>query len=676
MIKKIVTIAFYCLFVCFCTYSQGDNPEYLKSKIKKLKDSKNFIPEKTDYIDLLIDLGNALKYSKTDTVKLLAMETLELSTAINYQKGKLESLLNYGYYELFTGNPDKAIYYYEQSLKGALGNQYQSLNIEAYNGIAQAYFIKAEYPDSYIHFLKSLEIAEKINDLEMIIKMNANLGTMFSLLQDYEEAMKFYAMAQTKFNPQTSAISKVSVFVNIGYLYCKTKEPKKALDYLDKSIVILQSTQTPKILAFAYLTKAEVYNQTEQYEKAIEILNKAQTIYETINDKKGEADMFYNSGIAHWKLSDIEKAEREFLQSIAMYKSFNLKTGLEKCYHALYKIKKEKGFTTEALPLLELAQKYSDSIDKERKKRNISMLTAKLSFEKTKMDLAQQNQIGINRQEKYIQWTTIGLICALLVCIIVFRANNNKKRLNKELALKTAVLSEKQEELNKINTNQDKLFSIVGHDLRGPIVALKQLLGLALEKDNEIPHFYRFGPKLRKDVDHIYFTLDNLLNWGLSQMKDDLINPAEINIAEELLEAEIFFRDALDVKGLKLEHVIPQGLSLKVDANHFTIILRNLLGNAIKFSHENGHICCTAYQNSQSTIISLKDNGVGMTKEVLDKIFKPEEHFTTFGTNNEPGTGLGLILCKEIIEKNKGQITVTSELGKGSTFVLSFSKET
>lgn len=675
MIKNIVTVALCFLFGCFYAFSQEENPGNLKSKIKKLRDAKNFTQENIEYIDLLIDLGNALKYSTTDTVKLIAVETLELSTAIHYEKGRLESLLNYGYYELFTGNPDKAIYYYEQSLQGALTHKFQDLSIKAYNGIAQAHFIKAEYPDSYIHFLKSLEIAEEIDDLEMVIKMNANLGTMFSLLQDYEEALKFYEIAQTKFSEQTTTISKVSVLVNLGYLYCKIKEPERALDYLDKSIVLLQNVDASKILAFAYLTTAEVYNQTEHYEKALEILDKARAIYETVNDKKGEADMYYYSGIAHLNLHEIEKAEGEFLESMAMYRSFSLKTGLEKSYRALYKINKEKGLTAEALSHLELAQKYSDSVDKEKKKRNISMLNAKLSFEKSKADLAEHNQTALDRQEKYIQWTTIGLICALIISLLVFRANNTKKRLNQELVSQTAVLSKKQEELNKINTNQDKLFSIVGHDLRGPIVSLKQLLGLALEKDTEIQHFYRFGPKLRKDVDHIYFTLDNLLNWGLSQMQGNLLNPTEINIAEEFLEAESFFRDALDLKGLQIKQMIPQGLSIKVDANHFTLILRNLLSNAIKFTPENGFLYVTAYQNSQTIVISLKDQGVGMTKEVLGKIFKTEEHFTTFGTNNEPGTGLGLILCKEMIEKNKGHIMVTSELGKGSTFTLSFSND-
>jgi len=675
MIKNIVTVALYFLFGCFYAFSQEENPGNLKSKIKKLRDAKNFTQENIEYIDLLIDLGNALKYSTTDTVKLIAVETLELSTAIHYEKGRLESLLNYGYYELFTGNPDKAIYYYEQSLQGALTHKFQNLSIKAYNGIAQAHFIKAEYPDSYINFLKSLEIAEEIDDLEMVIKMNANLGTMFSLLQDYEEALKFYEIAQTKFSEQTTTISKVSVLVNLGYLYCKIKEPERALDYLDKSIVLLQNVDASKILAFAYLTTAEVYNQTEHYEKALEILDKARAIYETVNDKKGEADMYYYSGIAHLNLHEIEKAEGEFLESMAMYRSFSLKTGLEKSYRALYKINKEKGLTAEALSHLELAQKYSDSVDKEKKKRNISMLNAKLSFEKSKADLAEHNQTALDRQEKYIQWTTIGLICALIISLLVFRANNTKKRLNQELVSQTAVLSKKQEELNKINTNQDKLFSIVGHDLRGPIVSLKQLLGLALEKDTEIQRFYRFGPKLRKDVDHIYFTLDNLLNWGLSQMQGNLLNPTEINIAEEFLEAESFFRDALDLKGLQIKQMIPQGLSIKVDANHFTLILRNILSNAIKFTPENGFLYVTAYQNSQTIVISLKDQGVGMTKEVLGKIFKTEEHFTTFGTNNEPGTGLGLILCKEMIEKNKGHIMVTSELGKGSTFTLSFSND-
>ena len=242
------------------------------------------------------------------------------------------------------------------------------------------------------------------------------------------------------------------------------------------------------------------------------------------------------------------------------------------------------------------------------------------------------------------------------------------------MALQSHNLYTNQYELNKINNNQDKLFSIVGHDLRGPIVSLKQLLGLALEDESGIQHFYRFAPKLKKDVDHIHFTLDNLLNWGITQMKGEPVYPVKINVKTELLLIEELFRDMLDKKSISVNLKILPDLDLSADANHFKIIFRNLVSNAIKFTPENGILSLMSSEEKNSIIIAVKDTGIGMTDAIIDQIFNRSEYYTTFGTNNERGTGLGLMLCKEMVLKNKGEIWVESSVGKGSTFYVRLPK--
>jgi signal transduction histidine kinase/tetratricopeptide (TPR) repeat protein len=668
--NQILVLLFMALS-CF-TYSQKKNVNQLKKEIKKLKNTSDFVPEDKHYIDLLLELAHWLKFSKTDTVKFLAIKTLNLSEKINYEKGKIQSLLNFGYYELYNGNSDKAIYYYYKNLDNSVISNYPSLAIEAYNGIAQAHYIKAEYPTAYSSFLKSLEIAEKINDLEMVITMNTNLGTMFSLLQDYEDALVYYSEAQAKFNSNTSKLTKVLVSVNLGYLYSKTKEYQKAIDYLTQSVAILEKNEALKGLAFACLTLGEVYNQTKEYEKAILYFDKANSVYKTINDKKGEADLYYATGMSHFNLNELIKAEMYYAKSLELYTSFSLKTGIEKCYKALYYLNKKKGFDTESLHYLELAQKFGDSVEKEKKKRDISMLRTKISFEKSKAEIKVQNQIRVANQKKHVQWITTGLLGTMVLAFLTFRMNRTKKKLNKELTLQTTVLSNKQEELNIINNNQDKLFSIVGHDLRGPILSLKRLLGNALEKDTEIQNFYPFGPKLKKDINHIHFTLDNLLNWGLTQMKGDVTNPVTIAVKQVLFESESFFKEDLEKKSITVKNHVPDNLTLTVDFNHFTIIFRNLLSNAIKFTPENGKLFIDSYTEKNTTTIRIKDSGIGMSKEVIDKINRNTEHYTTLGTNNERGTGLGLILCKALVEKNKGHISIKSKLEQGCILSIHF----
>lgn len=672
MINKNILFLFLFLSNTLLVLSQAEKLSDLRVQIKELRSSDNFDEENIVYIDLLINLGNSLKYSKTDTIKIIAVQTLALSKKINYEKGQIESLINFGFYELFTGNPDKAIFYYQQSLTGAITNKFQNNVIKCYNGIGQAHFIKAEYPDSYMSFLKALEVAEETDNLEMVIKMNTNLGTMFSLMQDYEEALKHYEIAQTNLSEHTTVIAKVTAFVNLGYLYNKTKQPEKALEFLNQSILLLQTIEASKILAFAYLTKGEVYNQLEEYEKAISFFEKAKEIYEKINDKKGEADLYYYSGIANYKLGNIKLAEELTNKSLALYTSFTLKKGKEQCYRALYMINKKKGLTVKALSNLETAQLYTDSISKEKQRRDITMLKVRSSFQKSKFAVQEKNKKKLAEQKRYVQLATIGLICVLLISFLIFRSSKTKKRLNTELEIRANILANKKIELDKINNNQDKLFSIVGNDLRGPIVSLKQLLGLALKNDTDIKHFYKFGPNLKKGVNHIHFTLDNLLNWGLIQMNGNTYNPTLINLDESIDEILAFSHESFELKSIKVTKTIDVNLRILADSNHFNIIFRNLISNAIKFTPNNGAITITASTNERATIISVEDTGIGMTQEIAYKILNNKEHYTTVGTNNEQGTGLGLILCKELVNKNNGDIYLTSEVGKGSRFFVNF----
>ncbi len=671
MNKKILLLFLFISNTLF-VLSQTKKPSNLLQEIEELKSSSSFDEKSVTYIDLLIELGHSLKYSKTDTIKIIAVQTLELSEKLNYEKGRIESLINFGFYELFTGNPNQAIFYYEKALDGAFSSNFQDITIKCYNGIAQAQFIKAEFPDCYKSFLKALEVAEEINDFEMIILMNTNLGTLFSLLQNYEEALTYYEVAQTKFNEDTSIIAKVTVLVNLGFLNNKTKEPKKALEYLNESIDLVQTIEATKILAFAYLTKGEVYSQMQEYEKAISYFNQAKKIYDEGNDNKGEADFYYYAGLANYELNNLEVAEKFISKSLEQYTAFTLKSGMQKCYRALYLINKRKGLTAKALSNLEKSQLFADSTSRDKQTRDISMLKARSAFKKSKLLIEEENSLKIAKQKRYIQWTTTGLICLLLISILIFKSSSTKKRLNKELAIKADILSNKKEELDKINSNQDKLFSIVGHDLRGPILSLKQLLGLALKNDTDIKHFYKFGPNLKKGVNHIHFTLDNLLNWGLLQMKGNTYDPVQININESISEILEFSRESYENKKLSVTKEIDENLSITADANHFNIIFRNLISNAIKFTPDNGAISVTVYSNERVTTISIEDTGIGMTQDIAYKILNNKEHYSTFGTNNEQGTGLGLVLCKELIKKNSGEINVTSELGHGSTFIVNF----
>lgn len=673
--KKGKLFLFFFIGVLFNLQGQLDSIAHLKQKLQDLQKVSNFTPKDTIYINAMNRLARELRYYNKDSLFMLANEAKELSEAINYRKGTFESTSNLADYYLFTGKPEITIEYCNNLLQSMPSSKFAILRAKIHNQIGQANFILGNYPLAYTSFLKSLEISEKQNLKTNIVNMNMNLGTMFSLIEDYEEAINFYNNAQDKLPFLDDEITSGRVYSNLGFLYMKKKDVQKSVEYLDRSIKIFTKYKIPEWRAFAFISKAELYLGQGKYEKALQLYQEASLIHKSLEDVKGMADVNYGKGMANLGLGNIELAESYLLISLELFESFQLKTGLEKCFRALYQLSKQKNLTNNALAYLELARMYADSISKDKQQRDIGMLNTKMKFERDKLALQVENEKKVNQQKKYVQWATLGLVFSIIVVVLMLSANRREKKLNKALEEKTVILSENQKKLNKINKDQDKLFSIVGHDLRGPIVSLKELLDLALESPKGETYFKKYGPKLKHDIEHIHFTLDNLLNWGLTQMKGAKLNAEVIYLKNEIKAIKNLFRKELSKKSISLKNKLTDDMAVFMDFNHFNVVFRNLISNAIKFTPENGTISINAISDENQWIVSVKDNGVGISQENLTKIFDGSAHYSTFGTNNEKGTGLGLALCKEMIEKNNGSFTIKSSANNGTTVQVSLPKK-
>jgi signal transduction histidine kinase len=165
--------------------------------------------------------------------------------------------------------------------------------------------------------------------------------------------------------------------------------------------------------------------------------------------------------------------------------------------------------------------------------------------------------------------------------------------------------------------------------------------------------------------------LENLLQWANSQRGKIIFNPVPVSLSELLNEESGMLNDMASRKGIKLKSALSIDLTITADRNMIKTILRNLISNAIKYTHKNGKVEVKAILKDSRAEISVSDNGIGMTKETMSKLFRIDANLFTPGTENEKGTGLGLLLCKEFVEKHGGKIWVESELGKGSVFSFS-----
>ncbi|MGD8778601.1 MAG: PAS domain-containing sensor histidine kinase [Ignavibacteria bacterium] len=270
------------------------------------------------------------------------------------------------------------------------------------------------------------------------------------------------------------------------------------------------------------------------------------------------------------------------------------------------------------------------------------------------------------------------------------KAENKIKKYIGELEFNKALVEEKAIELEKLNdklsksetklketnANKDKFFSIISHDLRSPF---SSLLGFTDFLKNEVNNMdmdeiKQYVETISKAAQGIYKLLDNLLQWSSLQTGRLEYNPQKLDIEELIISIISLYNNKASEKGIKLSTEI-NGFTLAfADNNMIDTVIRNLLNNSIKFTRKCGCITLRTQSNNKEIIVSVCDTGVGMCALDLKKLFKISEHLSHVGTANESGTGLGLILCKEFIEKNGGKIWVKSEEGKGSIFSFSLPK--
>lgn len=253
--------------------------------------------------------------------------------------------------------------------------------------------------------------------------------------------------------------------------------------------------------------------------------------------------------------------------------------------------------------------------------------------------------------------------------VLVIRFRIIMEGYQNEIEEKNKILESRKEELYKSNQTKDKLFSIIGHDIKGPILGVKTLLNIMqnMPFDKREPYF----EKLDKSLETTHATLENLLDWALQQKGGMGLSSQKIFVKPMVQDIFLLFRQVSLQKEIELVENISADAFIYANHHQVAFILRNLIANALKFTHKGGRIVVNTKNLPLDYMeISVQDNGVGIEKHNIEKLFTIEERFTTQGTAKEKGTGLGLTLCKEFVEQNKGRIYIESEKDKGSTFYI------
>lgn len=256
----------------------------------------------------------------------------------------------------------------------------------------------------------------------------------------------------------------------------------------------------------------------------------------------------------------------------------------------------------------------------------------------------------------------------------------NKKelviRVNHQISLVAAkrIIEAQTEELKKTIIGRDRLYSVIANDLRSPMGSIKMVLNmliLNLPKDNINNNLYKLLTTANQTTENVFLLLDNLLKWTKSQIGDVKVVHQNIDMTEVVKELGEIYSIVASIKNISFRIEAPESQWVYADIDMIKTVLRNLINNAIKFSNQGSEIIIKIEESDGMSIVSIKDSGCGIDKEDQKKLLHTDTHYSTFGTNNEEGSGLGLLLCQVLVTKNGGKLWFTSEKDKGSTFYFS-----
>lgn len=662
------------LFFTGISYAQNNVRDSLRNRIDNLKKQKDFTVKDTSYIELLNSLGNRLRFYKVDSLLLLSQQALKHSRAIKYKKGESQSLILLGDYYSDKGKYSKAVNHYRSALLISNDINNSDLTLSIQNNLASQYQYMGDYAKALSVYLISIESAERVDNKKMLSILNENIAGLYASQKDYDQALIFYKKVKKINDEIGNEIYSAETMSNIASTYADMGNLEYAMFNINKSISIFEKHEIIDWLAYAYEVKGKTYLKQDKFKWALHWYNQGEMLHEKIEDDRGRIYLINGMAEAYHGLQKDSISESYALEAFEISNRIKFKEGKKTCAKTLYEINKNKEDYATALKYHEIYQALSDTLSRNENKKSLTMLKTKMAHDKQKENLILENEKALAKQRGYIYGAGIILLILGLITLLIYRNEKIQKKLNKELNSKKSVLEKREDELKEINETKDKLFSIIGHDLRGPIGALQGLLKMYVDGDVGKSEFLSFIPKLNEDVSHIAFTLNNLLSWGQSQMKGTITRPSKISLKNIVSDNINLLSKAANTKSIRIVNRIPENTLAWSDGNQIDIVVRNLISNALKFTPENGMITIDAQSKKEEWLISVKDTGIGMDKETQDKLFEKSSNFTTHGTNNEKGTGLGLTLCKEMVENNKGTIWVDSIIRKGTSFYFTLPK--
>ncbi|WP_421917911.1 tetratricopeptide repeat protein [Marinifilum sp.] len=678
----------------------------------------------TNHANALYDLGNLYRKINNlrraldchlQALKIRKSESDELAVSASYNNlGEIHKILN---------KHQKALEYFNQSLEIRQKEGSEKEVAYTLNNIGSVYWLDKDYANALEYYLKSLEIRSKLGDKSDIASSLNNLGNVYKNLNKYNKALDYYKKALF-LREQLNDESLIAYTLNdLGGIYWRLNNFNESLHFYNRALNIRRKLGSSEYTAATLKNIGTVYKDLNELDFSLKHYNESLKLYNETGDVKEQANVYSLIGNLYRSFNNFDKSQEYHKIALNLYEKMGNTIGVAYSSNSIGEILMDYYKSDDALNYLQSAynnaqyskdrnlqksssenlfeyysnkgdykkaleyyRNYSsskfksiaDRFDKDR----ISEFEAKYEISKNKKEIKGLKEY--NRMQSILIYLFIVLIFfAVITGYIAYKNIQIRKQTTEALTFKNQELEDINSRLKEsdiilrdLNLTKDKIFNIISRDLRDPFIDLKSSSSKLISsfENNDIENQKSLAVGIRNLSAHTNELVENLLLWSASQAGKTDFSPKYFDIRESLNEILQKLSGSIIEKNLKFIFKMNNTCMAYADPTAMSEVFKNIISNAIKFSYPERKITLSAREKKYLVELEVSDEGIGISKSNLNKIFRLDSNYLALGTAQEKGAGIGLLLCKEYVEKNGGKIWAESEEGKGSSFYITIPK--
>jgi two-component system, sensor histidine kinase and response regulator len=626
-------VCIFALTLCsiLCTPLVSANGLYIADYIQQLEKSRSAEDFNAVFTDFTTNFksGRVAAFSEKEVMRLLT-----IARSKSFAESLLPAVYGWALTVFGDGRMDEALTYFMESAEVYKTKNKRLAQAMSYFEIAMIHHKAKNLDEAKMYYERTLELG--MDSLDVRTRINCYNG--FALIHSY----------QNKFDSALAAFRR-------AYRFAETHGDNIWMGILAGNIGSIHKYQAAYDSSlYYYFRNLNFVRNTLEFENEIETFSNIANVYLLKSDYKN-AKLYLDSACQiinnrHIKFTDL----------------FNPMDFINKNYAEFYRA---TGDHQKALAYYERFHQVSEEKQKNVNGRSLKYLQSEYAFKQQAKEVEMLKKINeanilVIKQQRYI-----GIGFAIVILLLAawiynaYKTGKQRKSLNREL-------HQSNSELARLNGIKDKMFSVISHDLRSPIATLKSILTFVRDghiTEEETKELYS---RLNHQLQACGNVLENLLQWAKAELSNSKSAAEKVILADVANEVALQLKDDIQEKNIIFQNNLSFQHIALADKMQVEIILRNLMANAVKFTSEGGQVKVAGKVNDGRIEIYVEDNGLGMHEEEVKNLFQPERSFTTRGTNQETGSGIGLLITKEMISKNGGHIWVSSRKDEGTVFTF------